>query len=123
MLRCVGHVRFYPRGLCVLWLTLRRASDWGNTAIFACFLYPYPDLLTGRIDALGLSHRRAPVAIGNDIQHRYRMLTVRHPHYHRSLASSPVAVVREAFIRPSVYSFFLSPVSEYRLYPPSWSDD
>ena len=50
-----------------------------NTAIFACFSYPCPDPLTKHIDALGIPHGRAPVVIGNDIQHRYRMLTVRHP--------------------------------------------
>lgn len=91
MLRCVNYVRFCPRGLCVLWLTLRRGIQLGITPpFFACFPYPYPDPLTDRIDGLGLSHRRAPMAIGDDIQHWYRMLTVRHPPFIiRSLALSP----------------------------------
>ena len=49
-----------------------------NTAFFACFSYPCPDPSTERVDTLGLSHRRAPMATGNNIQHWYRVLTVRH---------------------------------------------
>lgn len=75
--RALGSV--LPDGIMCIMVNVTEESPFGeNTAFFACFSYPCPDPLTNRIDALGLSHRRAPVAIGDDIQHWNRMLTVRH---------------------------------------------
>ena len=85
--------------MCIMVNVTEWSPNEENTAISLALLIPDP--LTNYIDALGLPHRRAPMATRNDVQHWYRVLTVRHPLI--TIALSFVARVR-AFIRPSVYS-------------------
>ena len=61
---------------------------------------------------LGLSHRRAPMAIGDDIQHRYRMLAVRTP-FPRLVLSLPTLLCLVACMRNGhlTIGVFVSPVT------------
>jgi len=72
----------FTRGglVCLMVNVTERIPIWGNTATFACFSRPYGQSCC----YLGLSHRRASMAVGYHIQHWYRMLAVRSPSFRSS---------------------------------------
>jgi len=79
--RALGFIR---GGYCVLWLTLRSVYQFWETpllslAFLILILFPGQSCYY-----LGLSHRRAPMAVGHHIQHWYRMLAVRTPFFRSS---------------------------------------
>ena len=76
-----------PEGVMgVLWLTLRSVSNWGKHR-YSRLLFSFLSSFPGQSCCyLGLSHRRASMAVGYHIQHWYRMLAVRTP-FSRSSSS------------------------------------